>query len=53
MSYTFTTEEMEERHTALNISEKLENVFSKWKIKDKVTTIITQITTHYYTTIIT
>lgn len=32
---------MEERHTALNISEKLENVFSKWEIQDKVTTVIT------------
>lgn len=41
MSFTLTTEEMEERHTALNISEKLENVFSKWEIKDKVTTVIT------------
>jgi|UniRef100_A0A2S2RA24 hypothetical protein len=32
---------MEELHTALNISDKLENVFSKWEIKDKVTTITT------------
>jgi len=32
---------MEERHTALNIAEKLENVLSNWEIKDKVTTVIT------------
>lgn len=38
MSFTLTTEENEGWHTALNISEKLENVFSKWKIKDKVMT---------------
>jgi len=41
LSFTLTTEEMEERHTALNIFEKLENVFSKWEIQDKVTTVIT------------
>jgi hypothetical protein len=31
---------MEERHIALNISEELENSFSKWEIKDKFTTVI-------------
>jgi len=41
MSFTLTTQEMEERHTALNIADKLENVFSSWEIKDKVTTVIT------------
>jgi len=41
MSFTLTTQEMEERHTALNIADKLENVFSNWEIKDKVTTVIT------------
>jgi len=41
MSFTLTTQETEERHTASNIAEKLENVFSNWKIKDKVTTLIT------------
>lgn len=41
MSFTLTTQEMEERHTALNIADKLENVFFSWEIKDKVTTVIT------------
>lgn len=41
MSFTLTTQEIEERYTALNIVEKLENIFSNWEIKDKVTTIIT------------
>jgi len=41
MSFTLTTQEMEERHTALNLAEKLENVFSDWEIKDKVTTVLT------------
>jgi galactitol-specific phosphotransferase system IIB component len=41
MSFALTAEEMEERHTTLNISDKLENVLSKWEIKHKVTTVIT------------
>lgn len=32
---------MEEHHIILNIADKLENVFSDWEIKDKVTTVIT------------
>jgi len=41
MSFTLTTEEIVERHTALNIAEKLEVVFSNWEIKGKVMTVIT------------
>lgn len=41
LSFTLTTQEMEERHTALNIAERLENVFADWDIKDKLTTVIT------------
>jgi len=41
LSFTLTTQEMKERHTALNIAERLENVFTDWDIKDKFKTVIT------------
>lgn len=41
MSVTLKTQEMDKRHTTLNIAEKLENVVSNQEIQDKVTTIIT------------
>lgn len=41
MTFTLTAEELENRHTALNMAEKLENVFTNWEIKDEVTTVIT------------
>lgn len=41
LSYTLATQEMEDRCTALNVAEKLENIFSDWEIKDKVTTVVT------------
>lgn len=36
MSFTLISQELED----LNIAKKLENVFSHWEIKDKVTTVI-------------
>jgi hypothetical protein len=36
---------MEERHSALNITERLENVFADWEIKDKLTTVIISVIT--------
>lgn len=40
MSFTLTTQEIEERDTPLIIAHKIENVFSNWEIKDKVTTVV-------------
>lgn len=40
-SFTLTTHEVEERHTALNIAHHLEKSFKEWGIKNKVYAIVT------------
>ncbi|XP_025192631.1 zinc finger BED domain-containing protein 1-like [Melanaphis sacchari] len=40
-SYTLTTHKLEERHTASNLSDQLENTFNKWEINQKVTAVVT------------
>jgi len=40
-SYTLTTHQMEESHTASNLAHQLENTFEKWEIDQKVITVVT------------
>lgn len=40
-SYTLTTEEVEERHTTINISARILEVLHEWEIDGKTTTIVT------------
>jgi len=40
-SYTLTTHQLEDRHTALNLTNQLETTFSKWEIEEKVMAVVT------------
>lgn len=40
-SFTLATQEMEERHTAVNLAEKLISILDDWEINGKVSTVIT------------
>ncbi|XP_039315453.1 zinc finger BED domain-containing protein 4-like, partial [Solenopsis invicta] len=40
-SYTLTTEEIEERHTTINISARILEILCKWEIDGKTTTVVT------------
>lgn len=40
-SFTLATQEMEERHTAVNLAEKLTSILDDWEINGKVSTVIT------------
>ena len=40
-SYTLTTEEVEERHTTINISARILEVLCHWEINEKTTTVVT------------
>ncbi|XP_011878851.1 PREDICTED: zinc finger BED domain-containing protein 4-like, partial [Vollenhovia emeryi] len=40
-SYTLTTEEVEERHTTININAKLLEILHEWEIDGKTTTVVT------------
>jgi len=40
-SFTLTTQKMDERHTAVNLAQKLTCIFDDWEINGKVSTVIT------------
>ena len=40
-TYTLTTNEMEERHTAENLGNELQNMLADWEITDKVVAMVT------------
>ncbi|XP_018407000.1 PREDICTED: zinc finger BED domain-containing protein 1-like [Cyphomyrmex costatus] len=40
-SYTLTTKEIEERHTTINITAKIQEVLNEWEINEKTTTVVT------------
>jgi len=40
-SFTLATQEMEERHTAVNLAEKLTCILDDWEINGKVLTVVT------------
>jgi len=40
-SYTLSTHEMEESHTAVNLAHQLEDTFGKWEIGGKIMTVVT------------
>jgi len=40
-SYTLTTHEMEESHSAVNLAHQLKNIFDKWEIETKIMAVVT------------